>query len=183
MDSQAKSVAFESGLPLNERLDAGYLGDLRRIIATLQHLENLPKDANKKVLEALTSMRNEVNRRALILRSRGEADLTADPDSTKIPDRRDVEQPEYKITVYFLGLAKGFTSQAEAEFARLTDMPAIMSGRVRVEVSVIPVFIDDLLSEKWQQRNVDWKDREGKKRDEIAFSVVGEAIVEPKSAV
>ena len=32
---QAKSFVFESGLPINERLDASYLSDLRRIIATL----------------------------------------------------------------------------------------------------------------------------------------------------
>ena len=128
-------------------------------------------------------MRNEVNRRALILASRGDARATNDPDTTKLPDRRDLDPPEYKITVYFLGLAKGFTPQAEAEFAKITAMPPIMSGRVKIEVSVIPVFIDDLLSEKWQQRNVDWRDREGKKREEVSFSVVGEAIVEPKSAV
>ena len=182
---QAKSVIFQGGVPLNDKFDATYLGDLRRIISVIQNLENLPEEANKKVTSALTSMRNEVNRRALALNPQTE-DIIPILDNELSLQVTSVSQnatPIYKISIYFLGLAHSFTSQAQAEFDSLTNVPLIMSGRVKIEVSIIPVFIDDLLSEKWQQRNTDWKDREGKKREEIHLSVVGEAIVESKSAV
>jgi hypothetical protein len=138
----------------------------------VQHLEKLPQDANKQATEALTNLRNAVNRRALLpvaVTSESEAGLAAGPG--------------YKIAVYFLGLAGGFTPQAATEFERIGATPQIQSGRVRIEISVMPVFIDDLLSEKWQQRNVERRNKQGNRRDEVSLNVAGQVIVDAKSAV
>ncbi len=169
---QAKSLSIHEGIPLQQALDASYLADVRRIIEVLQHLENLPADANKRVAGALTNLRNAVNRRALLRAA-----------NTIQPSTAPTDEPEYKITVYFLGLARGFTSQAATEFARIAATPAIQSGQVRIDISVLAVFIDDLLGKKWQQRNVEWRNRQGDRREEINLSVVGQAIVDAKSAI
>jgi hypothetical protein len=163
---QSKSQAYAHGLPTEVTLDAGYLGDIRRILEVLGSLDPLPREGNRAVIEALTSMRNEINRKALV------------------PVRAEEEDaPEYRISIYFLGLARGFTPQAQTEFARLETQPSVRYGRVQLVISVYPVFIDDLLSEKWKQRNVDWRDKGGRKRDDIVLSVPSEAIVDAKSAV
>lgn len=168
---QAKSLDFSKALPIDAKLDASYLGDLRRIIEVIGNLDNIPKEANSVVVEALTSMRTEINRRALIPASAGDG-----------PDVLD-QQPEYRVNIYFFGLAKGFTSQAEEEFARLEASPPIQYGKVLLTIAVHPVFIDDILSTKWQQRNVDWKDKHGRKREEFLLNVHGDVILDNKSAV
>ena len=63
---QAKSLEFDTVIPIDAQLDAAYLNDLRRIVEVLQNLDNIPREANSVVTEALTSMRTEINRRALI---------------------------------------------------------------------------------------------------------------------
>ena len=45
------------------------------------------------------------------------------------------------------------------------------------------VSIDDILSTKWAQRNVAWKDKTGRNREEMLLHVQGDAILEAKSAV
>ena len=72
-------------------------------------------------------------------------------------ETKSASEPGYKITIFFIGLARGFTPQAETEFERIAALPQIQSGRVRIEISVIRVFIDDLLSRKWEQRNIEWR--------------------------
>jgi hypothetical protein len=169
---QAKSLAIHEGIPLEAMFDASYLADLRRIVEVLQHLDKLPKDANKQATEALTNLRNSVNRRALLPVANA---LNGETTSAS--------EPGYKIAIYFLGLARGFTAQAETELQRIEALSQIQFGRVRIEISVMPVFIDDLLSEKWQQRNVEWRNKQGNKRDEVSLSVAGQVIVDAKSAV
>lgn len=170
---QAKSLAYGDGIQIDAKLDASYLGDLRRMIEVLKDLDNLPAEANKVVIEGLMAMRNEINRKALIPIRNSEASAPVDIE----------ECPEYRVTIYFLGLARGFTPQAEEEFARLEATPPIKYGKVKLVVAVIRVFIDELLADKWQQRNVDWRDRNGKKREEVSLTVIGEPIVDAKSAV
>jgi AIPR protein len=178
---QAKSLAITDGIPLHALLDASYLDPIRRTLEVLQNLDALPPEANKPVTEALSSLRNEINRRALILAAEG-YDAGAD-DTIVLAAERTKEIPEYKVSIYFLGLARGFTLQAESEFDRLAVCKQIIYGRVHLDISIIPVFIDDLLAEKWQQRNVDWKDRQGRKREEVTLTIAGQAIIDAKSAV
>lgn len=170
---QAKSLAFDTALPIDAKLDASYLADLRRIVEVIKDLDHIPREANSIVIEALTSMRTEINRRALV-------PAAAFADSG--PDVLD-QHPEYRINIYFFGLAKSFTPQAEEEFCRLEAIGPIKYGKVLLTIAVHPVFIDDILSTKWQQRNVDWKDKAGKKREEILLNVEGDAILDAKSAV
>jgi hypothetical protein len=172
---QSKSIEYDGELPLATKLDATYLNDLRRILEVITNLDRLPKDANGVVIEALTSMRTEITRRALILA----AGVVPHEVGTDVLD----EEPEYRVNIYFFGLAKEFTPQADAEFARLSGINNIQYGRVKLTIAVHPIFIDDILSIKWQQRNVDWKDKTGKKRDEITLHVNGDAIIDTKSAV
>ena len=172
---QSKSLEYDGDLPLTTKLDATYLNDLRRILEVITNLDHLPKDANGVVIEALTSMRTEITRRALILAAGG----TPHEVGTDVLN----EEPEYRVNIYFFGLAKEFTPQADAEFARLSGLGHIQYGRVKLTIAVHPIFIDDILSIKWQQRNVDWKDKTGKKRDDITLHVSGDAIIDTKSAV
>src|SRR5215469_15576639 len=169
---RAKSLGMGEGIPLEAMFDASYLADVRRIIEVVEHLEKLPKDANKQATEALTNLRNAVNRRALV-----------PVTSTLESEAASAAVPGYKIAVYFLGLARGFTPQATTEFDRIAATSQIQSGRVSIDISVMSVFIDDLLSEKWQQRNVEWRNKQGNKRDEVSLSVAGQVIVDAKSAV
>lgn len=172
---QSKTIDIEDGIPLNSELDASYLADLRRIVEVLQNLDHLPKEANRTVVEALTSMRSEINRRAFISARAGqERDGGLD-----VLD----EEPEYRVNIYFYGLAKGFSSQAEDEFARFGGIAPIKYGPVQLTVAAHSVFIDDILAEKWQQRNVDWRDKSGRKKEEITINVNGDAILDAKSAV
>lgn len=172
---QAKNLNYETIIPINAQFDSSYIADLRRILEVIKDLDNIPKEDNRKIVDALTSMRTEINRRALIANAKaGESEGELD-----VLD----QQPEYRINIYFFGLAKGFTAQAEEEFLRLEATPPIKYGRVLLTLAVHPVFIDDLLSMKWQQRNVDWKDKSGRKREEIVLNVSGEAIVGSKSVV
>lgn len=171
---QSKTLSYESGLPSSEYLDASYLSDLRRIVEVLNDLDHIPREANRTLIEALTSMRSELARRALL-----PASLSDYEDGTDVLD----EEHEYRVNIYFLGLAKGFSAQAEEEFARFSVTAPIKYGDVRLTVAMHPIFISDILSTKWQQRNVDWKDKAGKKREDITIHVSGEAIMEAKSAI
>ncbi|WP_425104589.1 AIPR family protein [Ancylobacter sp.] len=172
---QAKSLGYGSKLPIDAKFDASYLNDLRRIIDVIRDLDHIPREANSGVTDALTSMRTEINRRALA----PAAQIAIDGDGPDVLD----QQPEYRINIYFFGLGRGFTSQAEEEFTKIESVRPIRYGRVLLTISVHHVFIDDLLSIKWQQRNVDWRDKLGRKRDEIQLNIVGDAILVGKSAV
>lgn len=110
---QAKSLAIHEGIPLEAMFDASYLSDIRRIIEVLHHLEKLPKDANKETTEALTNLRNAVNRRALL------------PVASTLESEGASAAPGYKVAVYFLGLARGLTPQAATEFERIAATPPI----------------------------------------------------------
>ena len=172
---QAKSLTFDKSLPIDAKLDASYLGDLRRIIEVIRNLDHIPREANPTVVEALTSMRTEINRRALV----SAVVAASDASGLDVLDQR----PEYRVNIYFFGLAMEFTAQANEEFARLETVDSIQYGRVVLVVAIYPVFIDDILSTKWQQRNVDWKDKAGKKREEFLLNIDGDAILDAKSAV
>ena len=162
-------------MPLGLDLDASYLSDLRRIVEVLGHLDDLPNEANRTVKDALSSMRNEINRRAL-LTSQVSKEREGGLD---ILD----EGLEYRVNVWFFGLARDFTNQAKEEFDRISKIESITYGSVKLVISIRCAFIDDILGEKWQQRNVDWKDKNGRKKEDITLTVNGEAIIDAKSAV
>lgn len=168
---QSKTLNYENRLPLDALLDASYLADLRRILEVLKDLDHLPREANKAVSEALVNMRNEITRKALL------------PAALLDSSGNESNSPEYKVNVYFVGLARDFTSQGREEFQRLEGVARIDYGPIIISVSIYPIFIDDILSEKWQQRNVDWKNRSGKKRDDVFLHICGDPILDTKSAV
>ena len=124
---QAKSLEFQNVIPIDAHLNATYLGDLRRILEVLHNLDEIPREANSIVAEALTSMRTEINRRALIPTVATEA-VSSD---LNVLD----QLTEYRVNIYFFGLAKGLTAQAEEEFARFEKVPPIKYGKVLLTVS------------------------------------------------
>jgi hypothetical protein len=162
---QAKSVNYSSGIDATQQISPPYLDDVRQIIEVLNHLDRPPPDANKQVTQALLSLRNEISRRAL-------QRLASE----------DAESPTYSITIILLALGGGFTKQAQTEF-QMTDGARFDYAGVKVHVNVMSKFIGDLLDELWTQRNNDWKDRKGSKRDRIALAVQGDVIKDAKTAI
>ncbi len=163
---QSKSVNYGNGIDVGLQIGPSYLDDVRRIREVLSNLDNIPADCNKQVGRALVALKNEISRQSL----------------KRIAEKDDREAPPFPISVMLLVLGESFTSQAQTEFA-LLKQSAIQYAGVNVQVSVIPVFIDDLLEELWSQRNDDWKDRTGVKKDKITLHVEGDVIKDSKTAI
>jgi AIPR protein len=81
-----------------------------------------------------------------------------------------------------LALGESFTNQAKTEFEMLANS-SIRYADIDVSIAATPVFIDDLLEELWSQRNDDWKDRTGTKKDKITLHVDGDVIKDSKTAI
>ena len=163
---QAKSVAYANGIDTEFLIGPQYLDDLRQIQQVLQHLDDVPPDCNRQVDRALTLLRNEISRRAL----------------QRLAKSDDWEMPTYSVTIMLLALGKTLSGQAQTEFNMMSSSSFEYAG-VRVDVTIVPVFIDDLLNELWAQRNHDWKDRKGTKKDRFNIRVVGDVIKDSKTAI
>src|SRR5258707_13546285 len=100
----------------------------------------------------------------------------------KIAENDGREITAFSITIMLLALGEKFTPQAQTEFNMLAATQIQYAG-VDLHITVIPVFIDDLLEEIWSQRNDDWKDRTGTKKDKITLHVVGDVIKDAKTAI
>jgi hypothetical protein len=163
---QSKSVLYSNGIDLGFQLGPSYLDDVRQIKEVLSHLDAIPQDCNKQVARALTTLKNEISRQSL----------------KRIAEKTDTDISPFSISVMLLGLAQDFTRQAKTEFEMLANSSLTYAG-VDVQISVIPVFIDDLLEELWSQRNEDWKDRRGVKQDKVTLHVEGDVIKDSKTAI
>jgi hypothetical protein len=143
----------------------GYLDDVRQIKEVLTNLDSIPLDCNKQVGAALVALKNEIARQSLQQISKEERDSTP-----------------YSISVMLLAMGEKFTPQAKTEFAMLENSE-FKYANVPINVTVMPIFLDDLLEEIWSQRNDDWKDRKGTKKDKVVLNVVGDVIKDAKSAI
>ncbi len=155
---QAKSIDF-TGM-INQDAVAGIdaITDLPRIRNLFSSLNNIPS-----------------NMKALLKRAIVELKSTILGGSVKNGE-------EYPITVYFCFLGKGFTKASESEFHNLDLSPIEYGGR-RIKVSYIPVFISDLVQEKWRETNTKWANKQNQKIEEFDFPISGTAIRDAKSAI
>ncbi|WP_445219351.1 AIPR family protein [Bradyrhizobium sp. Pa8] len=163
---QSKSVSYTNGIDLGLQIGPNYLDDVRQIKEVLGNLDNIPPDSNKQVSRALNALKNEISRQSL----------------KKIAEKDDRAAPPFPVSVMLLALGEKFTPQARTEFDMLAETRIRYAG-VDVLISVIPIFIDDLLEEIWSQRNDDWKDRTGVKKDRIVLHAVGDVIKDSKTAI
>lgn len=163
---QSKSISYANGIDLGAQFGPSYLDDVRQIKEVLANLDAIPKDCNKQVARALTTLKNEISRQSL----------------KRIADKTDAETTSFSVSVMLLGLASSFTPQAKTEFEMLANSTLTYAG-VDVQISVMPIFIDDLLEELWSQRNDDWRDRRGIKQDKITLHVSGDVIKDSKTAI
>lgn len=163
---QAKSVQSNNGIDIEYQIGPSYLDDVRRIKEVLNNLDNLPLDCNKQVSAALTAIKNEIARQSL----------------QRVALKEDREAAPYAISVMLLAMGEKFTPQALTEF-KMMEFSRLRYADIDVDVTILPVFIDDLLEELWSQRNDDWKDRKGTKKDKIILNVVGDVIKDAKSAI
>ena len=163
---QSKCFDYSEGIDVSAVVAPSYLDDIRQIHQVISNLDRLPADCNKTVSRALLDLKNEVARKAL----------------QNVVKSADDPRPVYNVSVRLLALGSGFTSQALTEY-NLLSTAQYPYGDVDINVTTTPVFIKDLMDELWKQRNHDWKDRKGTKRDKVILKVVGDVIAEPKSAI
>ncbi len=163
---QSKSANYASGIDLGLQIGPSYLDDVRQIKEVLSNLDNIPADCNKQVNRALVTLKNEISRQSL----------------KRIAEKDNREILPFPISVMLLVMGEKFTPQAQTEFAMLENSSIRYAG-VDVQISVMPVFIDDLLEELWSQRNDDWKDRTGVRKDNITLHVEGDVIKDSKTAI
>lgn len=163
---QSKSVNYANGIDLGVQIGPSYLNDVRQIKEVLSNLDNIPTDCNKQVSRALAALKNEISRQSL----------------KKIAEKDDRDTPPFPVSVVLLAMGEKFTPQARTEFDMLAETTVRYAG-VDLRISVMPIFIDDLLEELWSQRNDDWKDRTGVKRDKVILHAVGDVIKDAKTAI
>lgn len=159
---QFKSHDFIERLNAQLQADSTYLSDLPRIHQLLAHLDEVPDEANAKVQEFCKELRSSIYRHSL------------GSSSTEAP---------YEITLFYCCLAKGLTTQAATEFSRLAADRSVKWGEHTIRLTTVPIFIDDLIAERWRESNIDWKTATGKRDDTIDLVVSGEMIASPKSVV
>jgi hypothetical protein len=138
------------------------IADIPRIIGLLKDIDSLPKTSNKRTQDFVKELKSSIQR---------------------FNDSAAEEQAPFKITVYFCCYARGFTPGAEEEFSRYQKQNQFVWSKRRIEVTLLPVFIDDLLAEQWRAKNTDWRDSNGKTNDSIQLRVRGQIIDSAKSLV
>lgn len=163
---QSKSLNYSSGLDGGALIGPSYLDDIRQIKEVIANLDAIPLDCNRHVSRALTALKNEISRQSL----------------QRLADKAESEPPKYSISIVLLAMGEKFTPQAESEF-RMLENSVFSYADVDVDVTVTPIFIGDLLEQLWTQRNDDWRDRRGVKKDQIVLNVVGDVIKDSKTAV
>ncbi len=163
---QSKSVNFSGGIDIGFQISPSYLDDVRQIKEVITHLDNIPLDCNKQVSAALVALKNEIARQSL----------------QQVVAKEERDTNPYSVSVMLLAMGEKFTPQAKTEFAMLENAE-FKYANVTINVTVLPIFLDDLLEEIWSQRNDDWKDRKGTKKDKVVLNVVGDVIKDAKSAI
>ena len=117
---QFKSHDFTDGLNPSFYADPKYLSDLPRIESLLINLNQVPEEANSKVKDFIKELRSAIHRYNLTQQSK------------EIP---------FELTVFFCCLAKGFTSQAQLEFDRLTAAKVVDAGGQKIRNSLSSHFL------------------------------------------
>ncbi|WP_342736308.1 AIPR family protein [Bradyrhizobium sp. B117] len=159
---QFKSHDFTAGLNSELLADSTYLGDLPRIRQLLQHLNEVPKEANQRVQEFIKEVGVAIHR------------YSATANAKESP---------FEITIFFCCLANGLTKQAAEEYARFSAPLNITWSNQLIHVSTFPIFIDELIAERWRESNTDWRTANGERDDKVELHVRGEMISSAKSAV
>lgn len=154
---QFKSVDFSEEIDTDREVPPAGLADLSRIFSLLKSPDAPPDMANTKVRHFLQKFRSVINRQTL-----------------------DTEQPQksFRVLVNFVALAQGFTKQAADEYKRIVANNEFTVHGVRIDVQYRAIFIDDLIKERWREKNSDWRDAKGVKREEIELKVSGEQLLE-----
>ena len=155
---QAKSVEFTGNIDTECLADPRSLTDLPRIRNLLSSLDSIPSNMKVSLKKAVVEMK------ATIL---GSASAGDEP---------------FKVTIYFCFMGKGFTPAAAAEFGNLDSTRIAYGGRA-IELTYIPVFLDDLVEEKWKETNNRWANKRNERKEEFDLPICGTAIRDSKSAV
>jgi AIPR protein len=154
---QAKSVDFTGRINPSTLAGVEHIADLPRIRNLFSSLDTIPKKMKASLRRAIVEIKST------ILGGGTESD-------------------GFRIDVYFCFLGKGFTVAAQAEFDNL-DSSVIEYGDQRIHVSYIPVFIPDLIEEKWRETNTKWSNSRNQRVEEFDFPICGSAIREAKSVI
>ena len=150
---QSKSVEVDKEIDFRRTIGSNYIADVPRIRSLFENLEALPPKMNSKVRRALTDIRHSLHSR----------------NETK-------KDEPLNVSVYFCAQAAGFTESAEVEFER-SDSSAIAYGDgVRILITYIPVFLNELLDCKWRQSNTKWRNRKNESREKFDLDVCGSLI-------
>ena len=105
------------------------LTDLKRIYALLKSPERPPVEANVRVRNFLQKFRSVINRRA--------------SDESK-------KDKTYRVLINFVALGASFTAQAQDELRHTRADSSFDLNGVRVDVQYRSLFVDDLLTVRWQ---------------------------------
>jgi hypothetical protein len=159
---QFKSQDFTAGLNPDLVADSTYLTDLPRIKKLLEHLNDVPKEANKNVQDFVKELGVGVHRYS----------------SSAI-----AKDSPFEITIFFCCLANAFTKQAKEEYERFAAAQTVTWSSQSIRISTFPVFIDELIAERWRESNTDWRTANGERDDKVELHVCGEMISSAKSAV
>ena len=149
---QAKSFDFDKAVDFGKTIGWSHATDLPRIRSLFEHLDSPQLNVNVSLRRAIADLRHS---------------LRVHAESGK-PD-------PFHVTVYFCALADRFTEAGRAEFDRLDVVP-IPYGDTAIAISYSPVFLPDLLDEKWRQTNNRWRNQKNQKRERFALSICGAVI-------
>jgi hypothetical protein len=150
---QFKCHDYTQGLNQDFKIGPDDLGDLRRIKEILSDLDRIPKKANLKLKQFILDLRDSI--RELKIR------------------KEETDELVYKIEVKFVALASGFSPQARDEYSKIILETRYIYDKIPIYVSYGAQFLDDLIESKWRQTNTDWKDKSGRKHDNIEITVAG----------
>lgn len=155
---QSKSVEFETRIDFNRKLGTSHITDLPRIKSLFENLDELPPRMNTQLKQALMDVKHHI-------RSLNESQKTH----------------PFHVTVYFCAQAAGLTEPAMAEFSQL-GAGTLTYGDCNIEITYLPVFLNDLLETKWSQSNTKWTNKKNQKRERFQFDICGTVIRDSSKA-
>ena len=155
---QAKSVDASGRIDEDATAGTNSITDLPRIRNLFTSLDNVPTNMKASLKRAIVQIKSAILGGSL----------------------KDGE--EFNVTVYFCYLGKGFTAAAESEF-HILDQTRILYGGRHIKLTYIPVFLPDLIEEKWRETNTRWFNNQNKKVEDFDFPICGAVIRDAKSAI
>ena len=164
---QAKSSDFPGKIDIDKLAGTSDITDIPRIRGVISDLDKLPPKIKANLRRLLVELKS-----AILL-----------PVSANHRENPESPAPDpFQVTVYFCYLGKEFTAAAGAEFDKFDSSIVDYGGR-QIQFTFIPVFIKDLIHEKWKQVNTRWLNRRNERREEFRLPVSGGVIRDSKSAV